>query len=204
MYITNHTNLDYGHCKFAVRYTGSRYINCKLPLTSVLGSTFAIYTSLLWSTLSTCTLVHVRLLVITTATCMLISFLFDQDVTYHININTLLLDLLLPPITVPQVLSCYQSRQNGEVSHPELCQGHWQVVLHDVQSCVCILRKTQITLSLVDIQNLSRWCRWRSLILHKMGFYGLHCQILLILLLVIWSLMITAGVQDARRKSLLE
>ena len=45
VYITNHTTLDLGHRKCAF---GLGYIYCKLPLTLVLGSIFAIYTSLLW------------------------------------------------------------------------------------------------------------------------------------------------------------
>ena len=53
VYITNHTTLDLGHRKFAVDIPlafGLGYIYCKLPLTSVLGSIFAIYASLLWFT----------------------------------------------------------------------------------------------------------------------------------------------------------
>ena len=45
VYITNHTTLDLGHWKFAVRYTltfGSGYIYCKPSLTLVSGSIFAI------------------------------------------------------------------------------------------------------------------------------------------------------------------
>ena len=49
VYTANHTTLDLSHQKFAVRYTPSRskgYIYGKLPLTSVSGSIFPIYTSL--------------------------------------------------------------------------------------------------------------------------------------------------------------
>ena len=48
VYMANDTTLDLGHRKFAVDIAlafGSGYIYCKLPLTSVSGSIFAIYTS---------------------------------------------------------------------------------------------------------------------------------------------------------------
>ena len=51
VYMTNHTTRDRGQRKFAVdipRAAGEGYIYCKLPLTSVSGSIFAIYTSLPW------------------------------------------------------------------------------------------------------------------------------------------------------------
>ena len=44
MYIANHTILDLGHRKFAVKYIP----RCKLPLTSVSSNIFAIYTFLPW------------------------------------------------------------------------------------------------------------------------------------------------------------
>ena len=44
VYIANQTTLDLGHRKFAVKYTP--FHCCKLPLTSVLGRIFAIYTIL--------------------------------------------------------------------------------------------------------------------------------------------------------------
>ena len=48
VYMANDTTLDLGHRKFAVDIAlafSSGYIYCKLPLTSVSGSIFAIYTS---------------------------------------------------------------------------------------------------------------------------------------------------------------
>ena len=50
VYLANYTPLDLNHQKFAGDRPltfGSGYINCKLSLTSVLGSMFAIYTFLL-------------------------------------------------------------------------------------------------------------------------------------------------------------
>ena len=49
VYIANHTTLDLGHRKFAVRYTPRLWLMVYLlQISSVLGSIFAIYTSLPW------------------------------------------------------------------------------------------------------------------------------------------------------------